>query len=143
MAGFRNDAARTSWCMSRILVRETLSRALDIEPDRIHLETGPYGKPFLKDSEARFNWAHANGCVVLAMANGVEVGCDVEPSAEPYGTACSYQNNALPQKRQHGWLLPGATGGAGAFFPCLCRKKLGSKPEAGGSGGHWWKRPHT
>jgi 4'-phosphopantetheinyl transferase len=60
-----------------------LVRYLGIEPGAIRFQTGPTGKPALVDEAGgplnlRFNLSHSHGRMLLAVANGEEVGIDLE-----------------------------------------------------------------
>lgn len=80
MAEFRDDAALTSWCLSRIVSRSALASIIGRSPRDVSFSYGPFGKPLLPESGIYFNWAHAPGCLVLAVSRGCDLGCDVEDS---------------------------------------------------------------
>jgi phosphopantetheinyl transferase len=83
IAKFRHQGARTSWCVSRLLVRRALAAACELDPDALDLCYGPQGKPYLANTSVRFNWSHTTGCVALAISAIREVGCDIEDSTRP------------------------------------------------------------
>jgi 4'-phosphopantetheinyl transferase len=84
---FRHQGAKTSWCLSRWLLRDKLSELFGFcDADR-HLSYGKHGKPFISGCDIHFNWSHAEGCVVLIIALGAEVGIDIESIGSPY---CDY-----------------------------------------------------
>lgn len=78
MGALRSPTARTSWCMSRLLLRESLSSLGGIENADRRLRHNEFGKPFILNCGLSFNWSHADGCVALAVAPGFEVGVDIE-----------------------------------------------------------------
>lgn len=78
MFKFRHREARTSWCVSRFLYRRVLAEACGCPEVEAALRLTSSGKPYLPDTTKRFNWSHTAGCVVLAIGDGSEVGCDVE-----------------------------------------------------------------
>ena len=80
MGEFQDQRGRTSWCMSRFVFRNVMSRALGVDCSELTLETGPFGKPYLPDSRIAFNWAHTVGCLLFAVSSRQEVGCDIEDS---------------------------------------------------------------
>lgn len=79
---FRVPKPRLIHLVARALLRTTLSRYADVEPTRWHFETNEYGKPYIAapeiDRDLRFNLSHTDGLVVLAIAEGCEIGIDVE-----------------------------------------------------------------
>ncbi|HOX33255.1 MAG TPA: 4'-phosphopantetheinyl transferase superfamily protein [Spirochaetales bacterium] len=64
--------------MSRLLLRGALAQAASVDPGKLAIVPGPFGKPRLEDSDIRFNLSHAPGCVILALSRRGEVGCDIE-----------------------------------------------------------------
>ncbi len=85
MARFRHQGAKTSWCLSRRLLRDALSDLEGIPDANRRLELGEYGKPFIRGCAIRFNWSHANGCLALALAADREIGIDIEGAGHPRG----------------------------------------------------------
>jgi 4'-phosphopantetheinyl transferase len=83
MAAFRHQGAKTSWCLSRRLLRDALCELVGVEDAHERMEYGEYGKPFIKDCRLQFNWSHAGGCVALALAEGRSVGVDIESFDRP------------------------------------------------------------
>jgi len=73
---------RLQHLVARALVRTTLSRYADVAPSRWRFETNGYGRPHIAApalaSGLHFNISHTDGLVALAVANGVEIGVDVE-----------------------------------------------------------------
>lgn len=70
---YRFDGADTG---SAALAR--LAAHAGLEPGAMSIRIGLHGKPFLADSEWRFNLSHSHGIRLLAIARGREVGVDVE-----------------------------------------------------------------
>jgi phosphopantetheinyl transferase len=85
LARFRHQGAKTSWCMSRRLFRDALCELTGIADAHRRLEPGEFGKPFLRGCGLTFNWSHADGCVALALAEGREIGTDIESVRRPRG----------------------------------------------------------
>ena len=73
---FERDANR--WAAGRSLLRRALGEYLDTAPESLPFETGPWGKPGLRDCPVRFNVSHSGACLLLAFAWQHEVGIDVE-----------------------------------------------------------------
>lgn len=103
LAEFRNQVAKTSWALSRFLFRRVFSSSFGYK-GRVEPELGPYGKPYLPDSEILFNWSHCAGCVALAVARGVEVGCDVEDVQQRYPKYLELSYRHLTTW-ERGWLM--------------------------------------
>ena len=75
---FRHQGAKTSWCLSRWLLREALSETVGIRDANRLLEYAEYGKPFIRACGISFNWSHADGCIALALVEDREIGVDIE-----------------------------------------------------------------
>jgi 4'-phosphopantetheinyl transferase len=80
---FRHQGAKTSWCLSRWMLREALRELAGIRDANRALEYGEFGKPFIPDCALTFNWSHAEGCVALVLASDRDVGVDIEVAALP------------------------------------------------------------
>ncbi len=76
----RGAGARRRWTASRWALRGVLGRYLGREPDAVELRLGERGKPALAGPGAalRFNLSHSGELAVIALADGVEVGVDVQ-----------------------------------------------------------------
>lgn len=81
-ARFHFERDRRRFVVGRGALRTLLSRYLRVEPTRLNLCYGKYGKPYLAEesqgSVLRFNLAHSNELAVYAFACDGEVGIDVE-----------------------------------------------------------------
>jgi 4'-phosphopantetheinyl transferase len=83
-ARFRAPADRARFVTGRALARLTLARVTGVAPARLAFTTvcrhcaGPHGKPRLADHPVGFSLSHSGDRVVIALAEGVEVGVDVE-----------------------------------------------------------------
>ncbi|MHC1480940.1 4'-phosphopantetheinyl transferase family protein [Frateuria aurantia] len=61
-----------------------LSRYLDVSADSIELASGPQGRPYLAGPHAGrldFNWSHSNQHAVIGIAEGIQLGIDIESHA--------------------------------------------------------------
>lgn len=74
------EEARRRWVAARWALREVLARYLEADPATIELRLGERGKPGLADPAAplRFNLSHSGGLALVAVAEGREVGVDIE-----------------------------------------------------------------
>jgi len=81
MGRFKHRGAKTSWCVARWLLEESMGELAGDRGMASRLMLGEHGKPFVQRSRFRFNWSHSPGCVALAMAWDREVGVDIESVA--------------------------------------------------------------
>jgi 4'-phosphopantetheinyl transferase len=72
----RPDQARR-WAASRAALRTLLGAKLGVAPREVSFAHGPHGKPEV-DGGPRFNLSHAGAVALVALADGREVGIDVE-----------------------------------------------------------------
>ena len=88
----RNDrfiapSARRQHLAARALLRMTLSRYAPSAPNEWRFAAGVHGKPMLAAPAAgrdlRFNLSHTDGLVAIVVAEGREVGVDVENVTRP------------------------------------------------------------
>jgi len=88
---FRVPKPRLIYLVARALLRTTLSRYADVDPTHWHFETNEYGRPHISapeiDRDLRFNLAHTDGLIVLAVTEGCEIGIDVESLDRQLDTA--------------------------------------------------------
>jgi 4'-phosphopantetheinyl transferase len=81
-ARFLVEPARRTFVLSRGALRTVLGRSVDIRPKEIRFEYGPRGKPSLAggpgNGRLRFNVAHSGDLALIALAEGREVGVDLE-----------------------------------------------------------------
>jgi 4'-phosphopantetheinyl transferase len=76
---FRMARDRARFVVGRGWLRTILGRYLGAEPGRLAFRYGPQGKPALEgDDMARFNLAHSHDLALLAVAEGRELGIDLE-----------------------------------------------------------------
>lgn len=59
-------------------LRLILSDYSEQEPENLKFATNDFGKPFLVDSDLKFNLSHSNELALVAVTNGGEIGVDVE-----------------------------------------------------------------
>lgn len=75
---FRHSESRSVFIQSRGRLRSLLGHHLGIDPKDVPLVIGPHGKPGCPEGSLQFNLSHTQGTIVIALANGCEVGVDVE-----------------------------------------------------------------
>lgn len=78
--GYRHDADRLMFLAGRVMARALVARALGVAPGGWKWREGQRGRPEIAEPESalRFNLAHSAGLVACALANGRDVGVDVE-----------------------------------------------------------------
>ena len=80
---FLHDDDRLMFLVGRVMARALVGRALACAPTGWRWREGPHGRPEIGEPgvSCRFNVAHSAGLVVCAMADGHDVGVDVEDLA--------------------------------------------------------------
>src|SRR3546814_1798549 len=72
-------SARNRYVQTRAVLRLLLGHRLGQAPEALSFEYGPYGKPALRNGgQWRFNVAHSGDYALLAIADGMQVGVDIE-----------------------------------------------------------------
>ncbi len=79
---FIRDEDRQRYIFAHGCLRLLLGRCLNVEPGAVMFQLGPAGKPVLchttHGSDLSFNLSHAHGRALIAIAQGREVGVDLE-----------------------------------------------------------------
>lgn len=122
------EKVRQQFIVARGVMRKVLAHYIDGE---IHLLRGNRGKPHIPGVSLRFNLSHAADLIVLGIAEGREIGVDVElirPMREMMTVARSYfsveeqvQIFNLPQAQRER-----------AFYTCWTRKEAYIKARGDG-----------
>ncbi|WP_242613999.1 4'-phosphopantetheinyl transferase family protein [Actinomadura roseirufa] len=87
-ARFRRPEDKARFVTGRFLARTALAEATGLAPEAIRFITGcphcggPHGKPRLHGHGVDFSLSHSGDRVVVALAEGVEVGVDVERESD-------------------------------------------------------------
>jgi phosphopantetheinyl transferase len=79
---FRNEEVAERFVVSHALLRSMLATRLDRAPEHVRIAKDRAGRPRPTDhDQAVLHWSlsHAGGLAVAAIAEGVDVGIDVEP----------------------------------------------------------------
>jgi len=115
------------WVVSRAALRIALAARLGIGPDEVEFAVGPHGKPELPGERLRFNLSHSGERAVIVLADGIEVGVDIErtgrSSRAVERTLTEGERAALPAGERHVELLR-----------VWCRKEALAKAIGGGLG---------
>ena len=75
---YKFEKDRDHFITGRALLRNILAKYLNQSPDEIIFSYSDKGKPFIKNSNLKFNLAHSGGKAVFAFADNAEVGIDIE-----------------------------------------------------------------
>jgi 4'-phosphopantetheinyl transferase len=76
---FRFEEDRVRWSRAHSALRLILSRYAGDDPFRLGFSYGPHGKPALHPfSDVEFNLSHAGDWAMIAVAQSVAVGVDIE-----------------------------------------------------------------
>lgn len=73
-----NDSDKINALLARLLVTSEINRRTGLSERKIRFTYGPYGKPYLKNSELWFSLSHTKGAVCAAFGGDGEIGVDVE-----------------------------------------------------------------
>lgn len=81
---FHFDSDRDRMLVARGALRDILARYLNKAPSTVQFHYTEFGKPFLNQSSLKFNVSHAHHCILIAIANNMDVGIDVEYSKNAF-----------------------------------------------------------
>jgi 4'-phosphopantetheinyl transferase len=120
---YRNRVDCERYVVCRAILRKFLATRLKASESEIEFEYGSSAKPCLRGtSSLRFNVSHSGAYGLVAIANAVEVGCDIEESRSdlPYPSLMdsvfsiaekAWIEGLDPHQRRHG------------FYRCWTRKE--------------------
>ena len=119
---FRFDRDRHLFIVRRGWLRELLSRRLNTSPRQVRYRRNPFGKPALPGRELSFNLSRSAGKALCVIAQGLELGCDLERRNPDLATPAVAERFFSPQEQA--WLsaLP-ADRWVEGFFNCWTRKE--------------------
>jgi 4'-phosphopantetheinyl transferase len=120
-------AAAPRWVVARAALRIVLAGHLGLHPRDVEFAVGPHGKPELDGSALRFNLSHSGDLALIALAENVEVGIDVERTSRRSKaverTLTAGERATLDETDRHTGLLR-----------IWCRKEALAKALGGGLG---------
>ncbi len=82
MALLRNPEERAKYGITRIALRNILSRYTGKNPNDIEFSQNEFGKPRIESPPPYFNLSHTAGKAAIAVSMGIEMGIDLENSRE-------------------------------------------------------------
>jgi 4'-phosphopantetheinyl transferase len=130
---FRLEHLKTSYVLSRGILRVLLGRYLATQPACIQIAHGPRGKPKVAfpATSLEFNLAHSGNYAIYAFASGCAVGVDIEevrPVPDQEGIVRRFFS---PDERDE-WLRLGPELRDRAFFHCWTGKEAYIKGRGDG-----------
>lgn len=78
LKSFRNKILRDNAVASRGSLRFILSKYLGKSPNLIAIDTNKYGKPYIPDSNLKFNVSHSGKYILVALSKDIDLGIDIE-----------------------------------------------------------------
>jgi 4'-phosphopantetheinyl transferase len=136
----RFEHLRLRFIVGRGILRQLLSRYVQIAPEQLVFRYGPYGKPELAAPAATarpaaqtlaFNLSHSHNVAVYAFALAPRIGVDVEQMRAVIERDQIVERFFSPRERQELAALP-ANRRDEAFFLCWTRKEAYLKALGGG-----------
>lgn len=125
---------QTRFVAARGMLRSLLGRYLDLSPLEIEFDTGPHGKPFVRNAvtpKLHFNISHSQKIALLAFSQESEIGIDVE------GPRTHLDHEAIAKRilndQEQEWFqsLPSSKRPS-AFLSCWTRKEAFIKAHGAG-----------
>ena len=121
-ASFHSARDRWRYVARHGLLREMLALRLGCAPDVLRFTVNQYGKPALAAGDIGFSLSHSRGVALIAIAEGVEVGCDIEKRDPAFACAATAERFFAPAERRRLASLKPADYCEG-FFNCWTRKE--------------------
>jgi len=119
---FHSERDRRRYIVRHGVLRELLSLYLHGPPARIRLSTNPFGKPQIEGSDLRFNLSHSHGVALYVVAQGLEVGCDIE-WRDPRLACEGIAEQFFSPREARALRALGPVRRTDAFFNCWTRKE--------------------
>jgi 4'-phosphopantetheinyl transferase len=119
---FRFDRDRRHYVVRHGWLRELLSQRLEISPRQIRFSRNGFGKPSLPGRDLRFNLSRSGGRALCVLAEGLELGCDLEQRNPELATSAVAGRFFSPCEQATLWSLPPDLWVEG-FFNCWTRKE--------------------
>ncbi|MEP3209528.1 MAG: 4'-phosphopantetheinyl transferase superfamily protein [Maribacter sp.] len=129
---FKFDRDKECYIISRGILRLLLAGYSKQQPQDLHFDYTPYGKPFLShDNAIKFNISHSGNMAVFAFVRNEEIGIDVERIKDDFDLLELAQSffstkEILALEKQSKKDLPRA------FYRCWTRKESFIKAEGSG-----------
>lgn len=128
---FKFEKDRSRFVISRGILRMLLGAYLDMPPAALKFEYTSYGKPFLSDTDLKFNVSHSEDMAAFAFVEGTEVGVDIEKIKED-SDLMELARNFFSAREIAVMEKTPTTELARTFFRCWTRKESFIKAEGSG-----------
>jgi 4'-phosphopantetheinyl transferase len=119
---FATAELRSQFAFNRGALRYILSDYTHESPERLKLDTGPYGKPLLRSQPFCFNVTHSGLLMVCAVSRTAPVGIDIEHIREMPDMFAIANGHFAPGECERLRALPALYRTRG-FFECWTRKE--------------------
>jgi 4'-phosphopantetheinyl transferase len=122
---FHRVSDRKHFIVARAALRLVLTRYLNVDPRQISFDQNAFGKPRLTGTyypDLRFNLAHSSGLALYVIANGREVGVDLERMEPRFATMSLARSLFAPEEVAALSILSNEDFVA-AFYRCWTRKE--------------------
>jgi len=106
----------------RAAIRRLLAARLCIAPHEIAIAQGAFGKPFVLGSSLQFSTSHAGPLLLVALADALPVGCDIERVRPARDLPTIAANCFTVEEASRIAMLSGVDRDA-AFYDCWTRKE--------------------
>lgn len=137
-ARFYFDRDRHHYIVARAALRQLLGQRLGLAPEAVSFQYGPAGKPALAPAQATpslsFNLSHSHELALVALADGAELGVDVEYWRDLPDLLDLARRFFSPREAARLLALPAAEQRS-AFFRCWTRKEAYLKARGDGLAG--------
>ena len=121
-AAFLDDQDRRQWVAAHGQMRMILARYTGISAESISIVQKKGEKPFIENSQLRFNLSHTDDCALLAVSNTGEVGIDIEYMRDNAKIELISRSTFSEHERQAILSVDGEEQKA-RFFRCWTRKE--------------------
>ena len=119
---FATAELRSQFAFNRGALRYILSDYTHESPERLKLDSGPYGKPLLRSQPFCFNVTHSGLLMVCAVSRTAPVGIDIEHIREMPDMFAIANGHFAPGECERLRALPALYRTRG-FFECWTRKE--------------------
>lgn len=123
---FKFDRDRERFVSCRCQLRQILAGYVKVAPGTLRFTYGAQGKPFLPETDLRFNVSHSGDHALVAVSRGREVGVDIECRDTRLNPAELSRHFLTPAEAAFVHSAP-ASEHLDAFLACWTRKEAWAK----------------
>jgi 4'-phosphopantetheinyl transferase len=121
-ARFRNGTDARRFLARRAAARRLIGLRLGVSPRRIAFDYGRLGKPVLIDHPLQFSLSRSGPLMMLAMADDMPVGCDIERK-DPRRDLIAIAAGCFTRNEAHRIAAASGDARVAAFYDCWTRKE--------------------